>query len=442
VNERPLNKIDGAIAIYCTDVDYRNGTEWQMPRNTTTIDILLASPSDVDQERKLVIDRAEKWNIRRGARTSVYFNVLRWEDNVSAGFGAEPQEVVTRNLGLNYDAVIAIFWNRVGTKTASSVSGSVEEYEHALERYKQGEKVEISFYFKRSPVDPDTIDPAQLQSVRDLKARVGPDGGIYKEFDTLDKLSAEVDLLLDNLAARLGESKEQIPSVLAVQGDTESNTSQPNTDHKDRGLIDVQEEMEERTNELTHIATEIANHLSELGEASVTATSEMEQAKDASGIIMPKLAKPIIHKLTQKMDQFSEFAEVSTPKLLELTLLFIDDTRALIDISKDFDNSDDDASAAVLGISELHSTFITVAGQMADLQATVDGLQRMSKEFNIAKRRLSKNLDNLSVGLVNSANLLEPSLRELTEIAQKQLQTHSVDTIPSIFLNPSSDRAE
>ncbi|HEX8062009.1 MAG TPA: hypothetical protein VF535_02230 [Allosphingosinicella sp.] len=142
------------------------------------------------------------------------------------------------------------------------------------------------------------------------------------------------------------------------------------------------------------------------------------------------------------MDQFSEFAEVSTPKLLELTLLFIDDTRALIDISKDFDNSDDDASAAVLGISELYSTFITVAGQMADLQATVDGLQRMSKEFNIAKRRLSKNLDNLSVGLVNSADLLEPSLRELTEIAQKQLQTHSVDTIPSILLNPSSDRSE
>ena len=388
-----------------------------MPRNVTTLDILLVSPTDVASERSLVVDRISNWNLRNGVRLGVNFNILRWEE-IPAGFGAEPQDVVNQRIGSDYDAIIAIFWNRVGTATKNFASGSVEEYERALERFKAGEKVEISFYFKTTPINPNNIDIEQIALLRDLKSKIGPDGGLYKEFDTNDKFSNEIDLLLDSLASRLGPVVSRISAIPTLnptvgKGVRVENVKDVSVELEGRGLIDINEDISERIEEITAFAQEISKNMEDLGARVAQSKDGMNAAKDISGEIILKQAKPIISQLSKYMDEFSEFSEITTPKLIEVSVLFTNDLRELVDVSKDFDHSDEQILAAVSSSISLQDSMTGVADQLEEFQRNVETLQRMSREFNIAKRRLSSTIQSMADGMRNSASLLQPSIREL-----------------------------
>ncbi len=132
-----------------------------MPRNLTSVSIFLSSPGDVSQERALVTTAIDEWNGRMSRDRGIFFDLIKFETSVSAGFGDDGQGVINEQVADDYDVLIAIFWKRLGSETARASSGSVEEFQRALSRYKNGEKIEISFLFKTTPVD--VRDPSSSQ---------------------------------------------------------------------------------------------------------------------------------------------------------------------------------------------------------------------------------------------------------------------------------------
>jgi hypothetical protein len=58
-----------------------------MPRQTTAISILLASPFDVVFERNLISQLVADWNNIRGRNGGVFLDLLKFETSVAAGFG-------------------------------------------------------------------------------------------------------------------------------------------------------------------------------------------------------------------------------------------------------------------------------------------------------------------------------------------------------------------
>ena len=136
-----------------------------MPRTVTSITVFLASPTDVDHEREFVARTIQEWNDLNGRHRGVQFELLRYESSVSAGFGKDGQDVINTQIGEDYDLLIAIFWKRLGSATPRARSGTVEEYERAFERYKNGENVDISFIFKYVTVDFRKEDISQLNAL-------------------------------------------------------------------------------------------------------------------------------------------------------------------------------------------------------------------------------------------------------------------------------------
>ena len=104
-----------------------------MPYPADIYRILIASPSDVKDEREAVRQAIRRWNQTNSVSRGVYLSPILWEVDsaaeMSAGDGFDPQQLINRQLVDDCDILIAFFWGRVGTITGRYPSGTVEEIE-------------------------------------------------------------------------------------------------------------------------------------------------------------------------------------------------------------------------------------------------------------------------------------------------------------------------
>ena len=117
------------------------------------VQILIASPGDVREERALFRETVYAWTSLHGKETGLVLSPLTWEDDSWPEIGQEPQQVINRQLMEKSDMVVAAFWTRLGTPTSSAESGTVEEIEKAVEASKP-----VLVYFSQRPVVPESID--------------------------------------------------------------------------------------------------------------------------------------------------------------------------------------------------------------------------------------------------------------------------------------------
>ena len=119
-----------------------------------TIKVFVASPSDVVEERnalaKLIADTNDVLAYLAPEK-SLTLELVRYETHSYPDLGA-PQEVINREIPVDYDIFIGIMWKRIGTATATDPSGTVEEFHRACERRKHGSLPRIMFYFCDQPV--------------------------------------------------------------------------------------------------------------------------------------------------------------------------------------------------------------------------------------------------------------------------------------------------
>ena len=96
------------------------------------IKVFLASPMDLVDERaafRRVVDRISE---HVGRRVGVCYDVVCWERDVRPDCADDAQDVVNRQVPLDYDVFVGLFGGRLGTPTHRSASGTLEEYERAL----------------------------------------------------------------------------------------------------------------------------------------------------------------------------------------------------------------------------------------------------------------------------------------------------------------------
>lgn len=149
------------------------------------LSVFLASPSDLQEERKITRSVVDDINQSLGRVFDWHIELLGWEDTLP-GCG-RPQEVIDEDVD-KCDLFVGMLWKRWGQHTGTYTSGFEEEFERARERRKHAETPEIWLFFKR--LDPaETEDPGvQLSSVLTFReSLVRSKEFLFKEFDdTLD----------------------------------------------------------------------------------------------------------------------------------------------------------------------------------------------------------------------------------------------------------------
>ena len=134
-----------------------------MPDQPHRIKILIASPSDVKEERKAAIEVIRSWN---AVNNAVLLEAVDWETYAAPESGGEAQEKIDEQIVDKCDCAVGIFWTRIGTPTKVAPGGAVEE----LQRL-EGLGRKTMVYFSNADVPRTRMDYEQLQQVDEYRKK-------------------------------------------------------------------------------------------------------------------------------------------------------------------------------------------------------------------------------------------------------------------------------
>lgn len=157
-----------------------------MAYSATVFHVLIASPSDVDDEREAIAQTLHDWNSLNSSETGKVLLPVRWESHSAPVMGDRPQGILNNQVVRNCDMLIGSFWTRLGSPTGVEESGTVEEIKQFLDQNKP-----VMLYYSKKPVDMDLADLQQLQKLKDFKASIR-DKGIQEQYCSVEELQQKL----------------------------------------------------------------------------------------------------------------------------------------------------------------------------------------------------------------------------------------------------------
>lgn len=176
--------------------------------------ILIASPSDVSEEREIAVRTIQEWNDLNAAERQLVLLPLRWETHSAPEYGKRPQEVINRQVVDHCDLLVGIFWTRVGSPTGVADSGTIEEIERVATEGKP-----VMLYFSQAKHDPDKLDLEQLAKLREFKKKTFPKALVENYAGVIefkDKLAKHIEIQLRTLLAERTESEFDATAISPV----------------------------------------------------------------------------------------------------------------------------------------------------------------------------------------------------------------------------------
>ncbi|WP_225340553.1 hypothetical protein [Lysinibacillus capsici] len=190
-----------------------------MAYSAQVFNVLIASPSDVYEERDLITNSIYKWNALNSQEEHIVLLPVRWETHASTAYnGSDTQEILNEQFVRDCDILIGVFWSKLGTATLKSSSGTLEEIEEFVDLKKP-----VKLYFSSQPL-PHNIDIEQLIKLREFK-KIYQQKGIYFEYTSLENLES---LLLADITREVRRfknpiSKSEVPSRTITRFEIKDN---------------------------------------------------------------------------------------------------------------------------------------------------------------------------------------------------------------------------
>jgi hypothetical protein len=176
-----------------------------MPFDARVLQVLIASPGDVGDERQLLSEMIYEWNYVNARERRVVLLPLRWETHASPELGSSPQAIINRQVVDSCDMAVGIFWTRLGTPTDVAESGTAEEIARVGEAGKP-----VMLYFSRAKVDLDTVDLTEYARLKEFKQKTYPQG-LVEHYESLvdfrEKFTRQLAIKVLDTIARHAEEK-------------------------------------------------------------------------------------------------------------------------------------------------------------------------------------------------------------------------------------------
>jgi hypothetical protein len=188
-----------------------------MPFNAQVLEVMIASPGDVPQERQTVREVVNEWNDVHARDRGQVLLPVSWENRASPLMGAHPQKIINEQVLEDADLLVAVFWTRIGSRTDESVSGTVEELQSHIKAGKPA-----MLYFSAAPVAPDSIDPKQYAALKAFKKECQAKG-LYESYESItefrEKLTRQLALTINRQFSAAAVTTDDAPVDAAPLGD-------------------------------------------------------------------------------------------------------------------------------------------------------------------------------------------------------------------------------
>ncbi len=135
-----------------------------MPYQATVYNVMIASPGDVESERKLAMEALNEWNSLHSDNKSIVLLPIGWDTHTAPEMGAHPQTIIDKQILGNADLLVGIFLHRLGTPTLDAQSGTAHEIDSHTDSGKPA-----MIYFLEEKVDPSEFDKEQYEKLMAFK---------------------------------------------------------------------------------------------------------------------------------------------------------------------------------------------------------------------------------------------------------------------------------
>jgi hypothetical protein len=92
-----------------------------MSFKANTYRVLIASPSDLTEERQAATDAVNDWNALHALAESIVLLPVKWETHATPRSGVRPQQAINEQLVSSSDVLVGLFWTKLGTSTSSGI---------------------------------------------------------------------------------------------------------------------------------------------------------------------------------------------------------------------------------------------------------------------------------------------------------------------------------
>lgn len=180
----------------------------------------LASPGDLEPERKAIRNVVDEFNETWANALGYQVELVGWEETIS-GVG-RPQHLINQDLD-RCDLFIGMIWKRWGTppdKNGQFSSGFQEEFERSMARREETGSPEVSLFFKNVSSE-FAADPGEdLKKVLDFRAKTISEKRIL--FQSFDESSQVEKLARKRLAAYVNSVREtdEVPVNVELRAKT------------------------------------------------------------------------------------------------------------------------------------------------------------------------------------------------------------------------------
>ncbi len=174
-------------------------------RTAVVFNVLIASPSDVTEERDVVTSAIYAWNAAHHPTAGIMLNPVRWETHSYPASGDRPQAIINKQIVESGDILIGIFGHKLGTPTGTAQSGTIEE----IEEFRKAGKY-VALYFSTADAAPNA-DRDQLKALEDYQRERQRDT-LYGTFRTPDELRLRVMQHLPRIVAEVSGGGEVLTS--------------------------------------------------------------------------------------------------------------------------------------------------------------------------------------------------------------------------------------
>lgn len=359
-----------------------------MSRQNRVIQVFVASPSDVAEEREaletVIVQLNQIWSQTLG----LTFELVKWDTSVRPTFGSDPQSEINKQIGLEYDVFIGIFWGRLGTETPRAASGTIEEFDRAYARLDSTDNApEIMLYFKDAPIAPSKLDPKQLQGVQDFKRSLPSKGGLYADFEDLAGFESSLRAHLSAIAQAFSKSK-LIPPSAPLEPTVGIVVADP-SDDSDYGYFDYIDIYGTKIAEMTTAIDVINEATVRIGEQLSQRSVELQSNTHPDA----KAALRFVNRAADDMNSYAKTMSVQTSALSAARIATFTALSNALALRGDFSGGEEDLSDLRNTLASMSANIHTAQAGMAGMRAAAEGLPRISKDLNRAKRAVVSQLD-------------------------------------------------
>lgn len=362
-----------------------------MAKTVTKYSIFVGSPSDLEEERIAIEEVIKELNLTFGSKQNLVLELLKWETHSAPGISnSHPQELINKDIGDEYDIFLGIMWKRFGTPTEKAGSGTEEEFNKAVARFKTDNRsLQVLFYFKDAvPNSLKEINASELLKIEKFKESITKNKILYWDFNTCESLKNFLRLHIPIRINTLIESSlEKNTNVTTVYQTIE--------EEYEYGLLDYREIFENLMNDSTVSLTKIGEDTQWIGgeiskkAGEIARISKLPNSKNVLTGVLRRTAK--------LMNDYTTRLEIEIPIFYSSFEEGIKSGINLINLADDFNNEDtimelEDSKESILILRKSIPEALTGMNSFYD---SIKTLPRIQKDINIAKKKLLFQLEDL-----------------------------------------------